>query len=93
MLRAQQYAEVLAEDGVSSDDIGAISFSGQMHGSVLLDEKDDVLRPALLWCDQRTAKQCEEITEKVGGRRLDRAYFESRRYRIYIAQIALGPRE
>jgi xylulokinase len=62
--------QVLTEDGVSSHDIGAVSFSGQMHGSVLLDEKDEVLRPALLWCDQRTAKQCHEITEKIGGQRL-----------------------
>jgi len=62
--------EVLAADGISADEIGAISFSGQMHGSVLLDENDDVLRPALLWCDQRTAKQCQEITEKIGGQRL-----------------------
>ncbi len=62
--------QVLAADGVNADDIGAVSFSGQMHGSVLLDEKDDVLRPALLWCDQRTAKQCNEITERIGAERL-----------------------
>src|SRR5688500_12138661 len=48
----------------NADAIGAISFSGQMHGSVLLDKYDKPLRPALLWCDQRTGKQCAEITEK-----------------------------
>lgn len=53
-----------------ADAIGAISFSGQMHGSVFLDEKDEVIRPALLWCDQRTEKQCVEITEKIGPTRL-----------------------
>lgn len=61
---------VLAHDGVKAESIGAVSFSGQMHGSVLLDARDEVLRPALLWCDQRTEKQCAEITEKIGAERL-----------------------
>jgi xylulokinase len=52
------------------EEIGAVSFSGQMHGSVLLDKDDNVLRPALLWCDQRTGKQCTEITETIGAERL-----------------------
>lgn len=52
------------------EEIGAISFSGQMHGSVLLDNADRPLRPALIWCDQRTEKQCAEITKKVGAERL-----------------------
>ena len=50
--------------------IGGVSFSGQMHGSVLLDKEDQVLRPALLWCDQRTEKQCREITKQIGAERL-----------------------
>ena len=54
----------------NADEIGGIGFSGQMHGSVLLDAADNVLRPALLWCDQRTEKQCAEITEKIGAERL-----------------------
>lgn len=53
-----------------AEEIGAVSFSGQMHGSVLLDEADNVLRPALLWCDQRTGRQCQQITEKIGAERL-----------------------
>lgn len=61
---------VLASPGVKADEIGAVSFSGQMHGAVLLDGSDEVLRPALLWCDQRTDKQCLEITEKIGPERL-----------------------
>ncbi|MEQ1642322.1 MAG: xylulokinase [Pyrinomonadaceae bacterium] len=61
---------VLAADGVRADEIGCIGLSGQMHGSVLLDDADRVLRPALLWCDQRTDKQCREITEKIGAERL-----------------------
>ena len=56
--------------GVTGDSIAAIGFSGQMHGSTLLDGKGDVVRPALLWCDQRTDAQCREITETIGQARL-----------------------
>ena len=49
--------------------IGAIGFSGQMHSLVTLDGKDDIIRPAILWCDQRTTKQCLEATEILGGER------------------------
>ncbi|HVE57330.1 MAG TPA: xylulokinase [Pyrinomonadaceae bacterium] len=55
---------------IDAAEIGAVSFSGQMHGSVLLDENDRPLRPALLWCDQRTEKQCAEITGKIGAQEL-----------------------
>jgi len=48
----------------------AIGLTGQMHGSVFLDEHDRVIRPALLWNDQRTARQCQTITERVGADRL-----------------------
>ena len=47
-----------------------IGLTGQMHGSVFLDEKNEVVRPALLWNDQRTEAQCREITERVGADRL-----------------------
>ena len=62
--------EVLADENVDAQQIGAIGFSGQMHGAVLLDKNDEVLRPALIWCDQRTEKQCAEITEKIGAKNL-----------------------
>jgi len=62
--------KVLASVEFGANQIAAISFSGQMHGSVLLDQNDTVLRPALLWCDQRTEKQCREITEKIGAEQL-----------------------
>ncbi|HQZ97025.1 MAG TPA: xylulokinase [Pyrinomonadaceae bacterium] len=62
--------KVLSSVAFGADAIGAVSFSGQMHGSVFLDEKDEVIRPALLWCDQRTEKQCGEITKKIGATRL-----------------------
>ena len=53
----------LAELGV---DAPAVGFSGQMHGLVALDERDRVLRSAILWNDQRTAEECSEIEERVG---------------------------
>ena len=57
---------VLAESGAKGEEVKGIGLSGQMHGSVFLDAKDEVIRPAILWCDQRTADQCEWITERVG---------------------------
>ncbi len=56
--------------GVS--DVAAIGLSGQMHSSVLLDEADNVLRPAILWNDVRTTAQCRYITDKVGDAGLRR---------------------
>ncbi len=50
-------------------DVVAIGLSGQMHGSVFLDKQNKVIRPALLWNDQRTAAECEEIERLAGGRK------------------------
>ncbi|HSK65129.1 MAG TPA: FGGY family carbohydrate kinase, partial [Pyrinomonadaceae bacterium] len=55
---------------IPAEEIKAVGLSGQMHGSVLLDESDRVLRPALIWCDQRTAEQCRKLTTTVGPSRL-----------------------
>lgn len=59
---------VVAENGLTPSEVRGIGLSGQMHGSVFLDKNDRVLRPAILWNDQRTAKECREIEEAVGGR-------------------------
>lgn len=48
--------------------VKAIGLSGQMHGSVFVDSRGKVIRPAILWNDQRTARECEEIERKAGGR-------------------------
>ena len=61
---------VLRSTGVAPDSIAAVGLTGQMHGLVLLDASDRVLRPAILWNDQRTAHACEEIREAVGFERL-----------------------
>jgi xylulokinase len=49
-------------------DVTAIGLSGQMHGSVFLDKAGKVIRPAILWNDQRTAAECDEIESRAGGR-------------------------
>lgn len=58
------------EAGVDPKEIIAVGFSGQMHGLVALDESGGVIRPAILWNDQRTGEECKEIMEAAGG--LDR---------------------
>jgi xylulokinase len=60
----------LAAGTLTGGDITAVGVSGQMHGSVLLDDAGEVIRPALIWCDQRTDAECRAITEKVGAARL-----------------------
>ena len=56
----------LATPGVDGADVVAVGLTGQMHGAVLLDAAGAVLRPAILWNDQRTAKACDEIRQAVG---------------------------
>ena len=52
---------VLEKAGIGGEQIAAVGLTGQMHGLVLLDEAGNVLRPAILWNDQRTQSQCDEI--------------------------------
>ncbi len=59
---------VMRESKVDKSEVKAIGLSGQMHGSVFLDASDEVIRPALLWNDQRTATQCDAITSAAGSR-------------------------
>ena len=56
----------LEKSGIKSDEVAAIGMTGQMHGLVLMDDDGNVLRPAILWNDQRTQSQCDEIHEIVG---------------------------
>src|SRR6185503_7289831 len=57
---------VLAETGVPGADVRGIGLSGQMHGLVILDQDHQVIRPALIWCDQRSQQQVDDINRKVG---------------------------
>jgi len=60
--------EVVSKAKLQSADVTGIGLSGQMHGSVILDASGAVVRPALLWNDQRTGAECLEIEERAGGR-------------------------
>jgi xylulokinase len=62
--------QVRDQAGVDGSEVAAIGLTGQMHGSVLLDDRGDVIRPAILWNDQRTEAECEEIRRRVGAERL-----------------------
>lgn len=58
---------IVAEDRERAKRIKGIGLSGQMHGLVALDDKNEVIRPSILWNDQRTGKQCEDVYEICGG--------------------------
>ncbi|MEW5959388.1 MAG: xylulokinase [Chloroflexota bacterium] len=61
---------LLSDAGVSGEAIAAIGLTGQMHGLTLLDEAGQVLRPAILWNDQRTGAECDDIRARLGKARL-----------------------
>lgn len=60
----------LAQSGLPAEQIAGMGLTGQMHGAVFLDAADQVIRPAILWNDQRTADACAQITSLVGAARL-----------------------
>lgn len=62
--------QVLAKTGIAGQDVKGLGLTGQMHGLVLLDKEGEVLRPSLLWNDQRTQAQCDQIRARLGKERL-----------------------
>ena len=62
--------ELIHNLSIESNQVHAISFSGQMHGLVVLGAENEVLTPAILWCDQRTHTECHEITAFFGQEKL-----------------------
>lgn len=66
----QAVPRVLEAAGFEASAILAIGVSGQMHGATLLDGNGQVVRPALIWCDQRTQAECDELTARIGAARL-----------------------
>jgi xylulokinase len=62
--------KALRDSSVHAGQISCVGFSGQMHGAVMLDGAGKVVRPALIWCDVRTQKQCEELNGRIGRERL-----------------------
>jgi len=63
-------AGAIAASGKPGSEIAAVGLTGQMHGAVMLDATGEVLRPALIWCDQRTGPQCDWLHETIGRERL-----------------------
>lgn len=61
---------VLSQSNVPAEEIKGIGLSGQMHGLVMLDAENNVIRNSIIWCDQRTSAEVNEITEKVGAKRI-----------------------
>jgi xylulokinase len=57
---------LLQQSGTSGNEMACIGLSGQMHGAVLLDAQHNVIRPAIIWCDQRSEKQAQELSESIG---------------------------
>jgi xylulokinase len=69
--RAAQIAvRTVVGAGIDPRSIAAIGLSGQMHGAVLLDDEGQVVRPAIIWCDQRTEAECRWLNETIGTDRL-----------------------
>ncbi len=62
--------KVLRDSGIDAGRIAGIGLTGQMHGLVMLDKQGNVLRPCIMWNDQRTGPQCAAITEQIGAKRL-----------------------
>jgi xylulokinase len=62
--------KLLEKTGTHAEEIAAVGLTGQMHGAVLLDESDKVLRPALIWCDQRTSEECQYLNSRIGESRI-----------------------
>lgn len=62
---------VILKSGVDPKDIKGIGLSGQMHGLVVLDEQNNVIRPSIIWCDGRTGKECDELTQKLGKKLIE----------------------
>ena len=66
----QQATHAVLRKGSAAGRVTAVGLSGQMHGAVLLDERGDVLRPSIIWCDQRTEDECRWLNDTIGAPRL-----------------------
>jgi len=62
--------KVLSKSGVAASEVKGVGLSGQMHGAVLLDKDNNVIRRSLIWCDQRSFAECDQITSLIGKERL-----------------------
>lgn len=62
--------DVMNKSGIDKNDVVGVGITGQMHGLVMLDEMNEVLRPSIIWCDQRTGAECEDIERIIGREKL-----------------------
>ncbi len=85
--------EVLSATGVAGSDINGIGLTGQMHGLVMLDGSGRVLRPSILWNDQRTQIECDEIRSRIGRTRLILCHRERRIDRLHGSQDPVGKKQ
>ena len=84
---------VLAQAGVAGSQVKGIGLSGQMHGLVLLDSEDRVIRPALIWCDQRSQEQVDFVNAKLTAAETVLRYIANPVLTGFtLPQTALGPR-
>ena len=67
---AEGIRKVLEKGGAAPKDVAGVGLSGQMHGLVMLDKNGGVLRSAIIWCDQRTGEQCDEMARRIGVKRV-----------------------
>jgi len=82
--------QALAGVASGKDQIAASGFSGQMHGAVLLDAQGEVVRPALIWCDQRTEPQVQELSNLFGRDRLIQLTWQCTPYQFHAHPTSLG---
>lgn len=61
---------VISKSGIDASQIAGVGLSGQMHGLVMLDKDGALLRKSIIWCDQRTAKECDQLNSVIGQKRL-----------------------
>jgi xylulokinase len=66
----QSVRAALLESRIAGDAVTCVGLSGQMHGAVLLDDRGAVLRPSIIWCDQRTETECRWLDETIGRQRI-----------------------
>ena len=81
-----------AAGGATGADVAAVGLTGQMHGLVLLDAAGEILRPAILWNDQRTAAECDADPGGRRARAAHRGHRQRRAHRLHGTQARLGPR-
>ena len=81
---------VIRQSGIDPAQIGGVGLTGQMHGLVLLDKAGEVLRPSILWNDQRTQSQCDEIHRRIGKEKVYSNHRQRGVDRFHCAEDTMG---